>query len=104
MEQGKLNLTNQDYMRLAIELAKKGAGYTSPNPLVGAVLVKDGRVIGRGYHAHYGELHAERAALLDCKNYGENPEGALMYVTLEPCCHYGKQPPCTDAVIESKIA
>ena len=62
MEQGKLNLTNQDYMRLAIELAKKGAGYTSPNPLVGAVLVKDARVIGRGYHAHYGELQAERAA------------------------------------------
>ena len=58
MEQGKLNLTNQDYMRLAIELAKKGAGYTSPNPLVGAVLVKDGRVIGRGFLALYGELHA----------------------------------------------
>ena len=93
MEQGKLNLTDQDYMRLAIELAKKGAGYTSPNPLVGAVLVKDGRVIGRGYHAHYGELHAERAALLDCKNYGENPEGAVMYVTLEPCGHDGQQPP-----------
>jgi len=88
------------YMELAIELAEKGCGRVNPNPMVGAVIVKDGRIIGQGYHARYGEFHAERAALAACT---EDPAGADMYVTLEPCCHYGKQPPCTEAIIESGI-
>lgn len=88
------------YMLQAIELAKKGWGYTNPNPKVGAVIVKDGRVIGEGYHKKCGELHAERNAFA---NLTENAEGADLYVTLEPCCHYGKTPPCTEAIIENKI-
>ena len=88
-------------MRLALELAKRGCGWTNPNPMVGAVLVKHGRIIGQGYHTRYGELHAEREALKACT---ESPEGATMYVTLEPCCHHGKQPPCTDAILEAGIA
>lgn len=92
---------DEKYMRYAIELAKKGEGAVNPNPLVGAVIVKDGRIIGSGYHARYGDLHAERAAF---KNLTESAEGAEMYVTLEPCCHFGKQPPCTHAVVENKIS
>lgn len=88
-------------MRRAIELAKKGMGWTNPNPLVGAVLVKDGRIIGEGYHRKCGELHAERNAIASLK---ESAEGATIYVTLEPCCHYGKTPPCTEAILEQKIA
>ena len=88
------------YMRRAIELAKKGAGHVNPNPLVGAVIVKDGRVIGEGFHEIYGSLHAERNALKSCL---EAASGAEMYVTLEPCCHRGKQPPCTDAIINAGI-
>ena len=87
-------------MRRAIELAKKGCGYTNPNPLVGAVIVKDQRIIGEGYHEKIGGLHAERNALKNCI---EDPEGAEIYVTLEPCCHYGKTPPCTEALIEAGI-
>lgn len=90
----------ENYMKLAVDLALKGCGYVSPNPMVGAVIVKDGNIIGSGYHARYGDLHAERAALASCK---EAPCGAEMYVTLEPCCHHGKQPPCTDAIIEAGI-
>ena len=90
----------EQYMRRAIELAAKGEGHTDPNPLVGAVIVKDGRIIGEGYHEVYGSLHAERNALKNCT---EDPRGADMYVTLEPCCHYGKQPPCTLALIEAGI-
>ena len=78
---------HEKYMRYALELAKKGVGAVNPNPLVGAVIVKDNRIIGEGYHKKYGELHAERNALADCRNRGENPEGAVIYVTLEPCCH-----------------
>ena len=92
---------DEKYMRRAIELAERAMGFTSPNPLVGAVIVKDGRVIGEGYHRRYGELHAERNALASCK---ESPEGATIYVSLEPCCHYGKTPPCTEALIEAKVA
>lgn len=88
------------YMKRAIELAKKGEGFTNPNPLVGAVIVKDGRIIGEGYHEKYGGLHAERNALKNCT---EDMTGADIYVTLEPCCHHGKQPPCTDAIIDSGI-
>ena len=91
---------NREYMLRAIELAKKGEGGVNPNPLVGAVIVKEGRIIGEGYHARYGELHAERNAF---SNLTEDAEGADMYVTLEPCCHYGKQPPCTLAIVEHKI-
>jgi len=75
----------------------------SPNPLVGAVLVRDGEVIGEGFHAELGGLHAERAALEDCRRRGEDPRGATMYVTLEPCAHQGRQPPCTEALLEAGI-
>lgn len=94
-------MREQDYMRRAISLAKQGVPWASPNPLVGAVIVKDGRVIGEGYHARCGEAHAERAALAACT---EDPVGATVYVTLEPCCHQGRQPPCTQALIESGVA
>lgn len=94
-------MTDQEYMALALELAKKGAGWTSPNPMVGAVIVKDGQIIAQGYHAKCGDLHAERAALAACEG---DPAGATMYVTLEPCCHHGRQPPCTDAILEAGIA
>ena len=93
----------KQYMYRALELAKKGTGAVNPNPLVGAVLVKDNRIIGEGYHQKYGQLHAERNAIADCYRRGENPAGAELYVTLEPCCHYGKTPPCTEAIIENKI-
>lgn len=93
--------SDQDYMRLALELAKKGAGWSSPNPMVGAVVVKNGRIIGEGYHARCGELHAERAALTACT---ENPTGGTIYVTLEPCCHHGRQPPCTDAILDAGLS
>ena len=93
--------TGEKYMRLAIELAKKAEGFTNPNPMVGAVIVKDGKVVAGGYHHRYGDLHAERDAL---KNFSEGfIKDATMYVTLEPCCHTGKQPPCTEAIVESGI-
>lgn len=93
-------MTDQEYMLRAIQLAKKGEGWTNPNPMVGAVIVKDGRIIGEGYHNKCGELHAERNAIASLT---ESAEGATIYVTLEPCCHYGKTPPCTEAIIEQKI-
>lgn len=93
-------MTDQHYMQIAFTLAKKGQGWTAPNPMVGAVIVKNNKIIGSGYHERYGQLHAERNALASCK---ESPLGATMYVTLEPCCHHGKTPPCTDAIIESGI-
>jgi diaminohydroxyphosphoribosylaminopyrimidine deaminase / 5-amino-6-(5-phosphoribosylamino)uracil reductase len=85
----------------AIALAEGGRGRVSPNPLVGAVVVKDGRVIGEGFHAAYGEAHAERAALDACT---EDPRGGTIYVSLEPCCHHGHTPPCTDAILAAGIA
>ena len=88
-------------MRRAIELALSAKGRTNPNPMVGAVIVKDGRVIGEGYHHRYGDLHAERDAIKNLKN---SAQGATIYVTLEPCCHYGKQPPCTLAIVEAGIS
>lgn len=94
-------MINADYMRRAIELAKNGIGKTNPNPIVGAVIVKDDCIIGEGYHERIGGLHAERNALASCT---QSPEGATIYVTLEPCCHHGKTPPCTDALIEHKLA
>lgn len=93
-------MNDSEYMRLALELAKKGMGYVNPNPMVGAVIVKNGKIIGKGWHQKCGELHAERNAFADCT---EDCEGASIYVTLEPCCHYGRTPPCTEAIIEHKI-
>lgn len=92
------------YMRRAIRLARGGEGFTNPNPLVGAVIVKNGKIIGEGFHHKYGDLHAERDALKNCEELGNDASGATIYVTLEPCCHFGKQPPCTYALVEHKIA
>lgn len=97
-------MPEEKYMRRAIELAKKGSGHVNPNPLVGAVIVRDGEIIGEGYHECYGQLHAERNAIANAKKRGDSLEGSTIYVTLEPCCHYGKTPPCTEAIIEEKIA
>lgn len=95
-----VRMDDNEYMRLALQLAEKGCGWTAPNPMVGAVIVKDGRIIGQGWHEKYGQPHAERNALAACT---ESPKGATMYVTLEPCCHHGKQPPCVDAILEAGI-
>lgn len=94
-------MTDLEYMRRALELAKRGAGHVSPNPMVGAVIVKDGRIIGEGWHEQIGGLHAERNALKHCT---EDPAGATIYVTLEPCCHYGRTPPCTEAILENRLS
>ncbi|HAN20880.1 MAG: riboflavin biosynthesis protein RibD [Clostridiales bacterium GWF2_36_10] len=93
-------MSNIEYMKIAIENAKKGCGYVNPNPMVGAIIVKNKKIIGSGYHEKYGGLHAERNALESCTC---SPQGATMYVTLEPCCHYGKTPPCTEAIIKNSI-
>ncbi len=92
------------HLSRALELAEGGRGRVSPNPLVGAVIVSDGRVIGEGFHAKLGGLHAERAALEDARERGEDPAGATLYVSLEPCAHTGRQPPCTEAILEAGIA
>lgn len=91
-------------MQDAMLLAQKGEGRVNPNPLVGALVVSDDEVVAKGYHARYGELHAERAAFKDAEEHGVDCKGATMYVTLEPCCHEGHQPPCTDAIIEHGIS
>jgi diaminohydroxyphosphoribosylaminopyrimidine deaminase / 5-amino-6-(5-phosphoribosylamino)uracil reductase len=91
-------------MRRALELAEGGRGRVSPNPLVGAVIVRDGAIVGEGFHAELGGLHAERAALEDCRSRGEDSAGATMYVTLEPCAHHGRQPPCVEAILEAGLA
>ena len=98
--------TEQDRLHLerALELAERGRGRVAPNPMVGAVVVRDGRPIGEGFHAELGAPHAERAALQACRAAGEDPAGATLYVTLEPCAHQGRQPPCTDAILEARIA
>src|SRR4029079_19650844 len=84
----------------AIELAATAQGRTSPNPLVGAVIVKGGKTIGEGFHEAAGQTHAERVALAACS---EAPAGGTMYVSLEPCAHEGRTPPCTDAIVEAKL-
>ena len=89
------------HLERAMQLAAEARGRTSPNPIVGCVIVKNGETIGEGFHAALGEQHAERAALGAC---AEDPRGATMYVTLEPCCHTGRTPPCTDAIVEAGIA
>jgi diaminohydroxyphosphoribosylaminopyrimidine deaminase / 5-amino-6-(5-phosphoribosylamino)uracil reductase len=91
------------FLRRALALAEGGRGRVSPNPLVGAVVVRDGQIIGEGFHAALGGLHAERAALADAAGRVEDTAGATMYATLEPCAHQGRQPPCSDAVIEADI-
>ena len=93
-------MTDESYIKLTLEIAKKGIGSVSPNPLVGAVLVKDGKIIGAGYHQKYGEAHAEVNAI---NSASESVEGATLFVNLEPCSHFGKTPPCVDALLESKI-
>lgn len=99
-------VTQQDrvHLRRALELAEGGRGMVSPNPLVGCVIVRDRQLLGEGFHAELGGLHAERAALEAASTRGENPAGATLYVTLEPCAHTGRQPPCSEAIIEAAIA
>lgn len=95
-----LSVNDIEYMKHALHLARKGAGHVNPNPMVGAVLVQDGKIIAEGYHKRCGGLHAEREAFDVCP---VSPKGATLYVTLEPCCHHGRQPPCTDAILNSGI-
>jgi len=92
---------DEEFMKMALELAKDGTGRVSPNPMVGAVIVKNNRIIAKGYHKEYGKAHAEIDAF---NNATEDVEGATMYVTLEPCSHYGKTPPCADKIVEKKIS
>jgi len=98
-----ITFTERDaqHLQRALELAAQARGRTSPNPLVGAVIVKDGRTIGEGLHDAAGAPHAERAALEACS---EDPAGATLYVSMEPCAHHGRTPPCTDAIVEAGIA
>ncbi|MBM3666450.1 MAG: bifunctional diaminohydroxyphosphoribosylaminopyrimidine deaminase/5-amino-6-(5-phosphoribosylamino)uracil reductase RibD [Actinobacteria bacterium] len=97
--------TESAHLRRALELAEGGRGRVSPNPLVGAVIVSpSGEVIGEGFHAELGDLHAERAALRDCRERGVDPTGATLFVTLEPCAHSGRQPPCSEALLEAGVA
>jgi len=91
---------DEKYMRVALDLAKRGEGFTSPNPMVGAVIVKNGRIVGKGYHKRCGSAHAEVNALISAAKFAQ---GATIYVSLEPCGHYGRTGPCTDALIESGI-
>jgi diaminohydroxyphosphoribosylaminopyrimidine deaminase/5-amino-6-(5-phosphoribosylamino)uracil reductase len=93
-------MKHEAYMRMALDLAAKGAGYVAPNPMVGAVVVKDDRIVGRGYHQALGAPHAEVNAINDA---GEMAREATLYVTLEPCHHYGRTPPCTRKVLEAGI-
>ena len=91
------------YLDLAARVASRAFGHAEPNPLVGAVIVKDGNIIGVGHHRRFGDLHAERDAIANCRSNGHDPRGGTLYCTLEPCSHTGKQPPCTEAVIEAGI-
>ena len=95
--------SERDYMRLALRLARRGYGTTSPNPMVGAVLVKEGTIIGRGWHRRAGGPHAEIEALRDAQMRGHKVKGATLYVTLEPCSTHGRTPPCTDAILAAGI-
>ena len=100
MKGAKSDLLDEDYMKQALRLARKGLGKASPNPMVGAVIVKGSRVIGRGYHHRFGGKHAEINAI---QNARESIGGATLYVTLEPCCHHGKTPPCVEAIIRNNL-
>lgn len=92
------------YMRRALELAQQGMGAVAPNPMVGAVLVREGQLLAEGYHARYGTAHAERAAIEQARRMGIDLEGATLYVNLEPCNHQGKTPPCTEAIAQTGIS
>jgi diaminohydroxyphosphoribosylaminopyrimidine deaminase/5-amino-6-(5-phosphoribosylamino)uracil reductase len=92
------------HMARALELARRGLYTTTPNPRVGCVVVRDGAVIGEGWHARAGEPHAEALALRDVRARGRDPRGATVYVTLEPCNHHGRTPPCVDALLEAGVA
>src|SRR5438067_7363056 len=92
---------HQAFMRRALDLARNGWGQTAPNPMVGAVVVRDGHIVGEGFHVRYGEPHAEVVAL---RAAGDRARGATLYVSLEPCRHHGKTPPCTDAILSAGIA
>lgn len=92
------------YLDMAARAAMRAAGDVEPNPMVGAVIVKDGAVIGMGHHRRFGDMHAEREALADCARRGNDPAGSRVYCTLEPCVHHGKQPPCTDALTEAGVS
>jgi len=94
-------MNDEYYMKMALKMAGKGRGYVSPNPMVGAVIVKNGVIIGKGYHQRFGGNHAEINAI---RNAGDAVQGSTLYVTLEPCCHEGKTPPCVNTIIEKKIA
>jgi len=94
-------MIDEYFMKMALKLAQRGRGYVSPNPLVGAVLVKEGKIIGQGYHRRFGGPHAEINAIRDAR---QDVAGSTLYVTLEPCCHEGKTPPCVDSIIAHKIA
>lgn len=96
-------MSDARFMRLALRLARRGYGVTSPNPMVGAVLVKGGEIIGQGWHRGAGLPHAEIEALRYAQNHGHSPRGATLYVTLEPCCTHGRTPPCTEAIIAAGI-
>ncbi len=98
-------MKHKQYMESALELAKRGFGSVEPNPMVGCVIIDgEGKIIGQGWHKEYGRAHAEINALADCQSRGNNPSGATMCVTLEPCCHHGKTPPCTEAIIAAGVA
>jgi diaminohydroxyphosphoribosylaminopyrimidine deaminase/5-amino-6-(5-phosphoribosylamino)uracil reductase len=95
---------DKKYMRMALRMAKRGIGKVEPNPAVGCIIIKANQIIGRGWHKKFGEAHAEIMAIEDCKTLGATPQGATMYVTLEPCCHQGKTGPCVQAIIEAGLA
>jgi diaminohydroxyphosphoribosylaminopyrimidine deaminase/5-amino-6-(5-phosphoribosylamino)uracil reductase len=100
-KQGSLTKEDEQFMRLALRLAGRGVGYTSPNPMVGAVVVRNGQVVGKGYHRKAGTPHAEIHALQEA---GSQAQGATLYVTLEPCNHQGRTPPCSEAILRSDVA
>ncbi|MDR0328401.1 MAG: bifunctional diaminohydroxyphosphoribosylaminopyrimidine deaminase/5-amino-6-(5-phosphoribosylamino)uracil reductase RibD, partial [Planctomycetaceae bacterium] len=93
-------MNDSNFMRQALELAKEGEGFVEPNPMVGCVLVREGSIIGQGYHTQFGHAHAEVEAIRSAKT---NLTGATCYVTLEPCSIYGKTPPCVDAILKTGI-
>jgi diaminohydroxyphosphoribosylaminopyrimidine deaminase/5-amino-6-(5-phosphoribosylamino)uracil reductase len=104
MSSWKATSDNEAFMDRAVRLARRGRGATAPNPCVGAVLVRDGVIVAEGWHTRFGKLHAERECLADARRKGVDPRGATMFVTLEPCNHHGKTPPCTEALIEAGVA
>lgn len=98
-----LRSNDDDWMRQALRLARRALGDTAPNPMVGAVLVRQGQLLGQGWHHRAGQPHAEIEAFRNCQKRGHSPKGATLYVTLEPCCTHGRTPPCTDAIVQAKV-